>query len=151
MSKIMPGLLNDTYNLIQLARETALAKGRSEQATRLSPVVDDLRSMVNSSRQPVSGTAPTPGGSASPAASAPSGILGQNDFKALLEAARSGQRPQAANAARQAGDRLQMVAAMAAGNMSEVEIARQLGMAREEVRLILEVNQKAKARPEVIK
>jgi len=149
MSKIMPGLLNDTYNLIQMARETALAKGRSDQATRLSPVVDDLRSMVNSSRQPASTAAPSaPAPIGAPPAS---GILAQNDFKALLEAARSGQKPFAASTARAAGDRIQLVAAMSAGNMSEVDIARQLGMAREEVRLILEVNQKAKARPEVIK
>ena len=39
-------------------------------------------------------------------------------------------------------DRNKIVIAMAAGEMSEVDIARRMGITREEVRLIINVNQR---------
>jgi transcriptional regulator with GAF, ATPase, and Fis domain len=127
--------LNDTLNLVQLARETALAQGKDAQAQRLSPVVKDLRSMVNTSRESQPHTEQKP--------AAPSGILAQNDFKTLLEAAKK--TPSAAKSVQSGNsvERNQMVMAMSAGNMSDVDIARQLGMTREEVHLVLSVGQKA--------
>ena len=41
MPKITPDLLNDTLSLIQIARETALAKGSQEQAEQLMAAMDD--------------------------------------------------------------------------------------------------------------
>ena len=49
-NSIKPGLLNDTYNLVQLARESALAQGRQAQADKLSPVVDHLKTLVSNNQ-----------------------------------------------------------------------------------------------------
>jgi hypothetical protein len=122
MSKITPTLLNDTLNVVALARETALARGRQQQADRLAPVVDGLRSLAVASRDP------------QPAAP-PVGPLAGEDFKALLAAA---QIPRADGLGQSAPlDRGHIAVSMAAGGMSEIEIARQLGIGREEVRLML--------------
>ncbi len=56
---IIPGLLNDTYNLVQLARESALVQGKASQASKLTPVVDDLKNLVKTSNQPIVSTKPT--------------------------------------------------------------------------------------------
>lgn len=136
MPEIIPVLLNDTLSLIQLARETALVQGKREQADRFTPVVADLRTLVASSREP-KGSPPV------------SGLLAQEDFQTLLEATSSAPpRPAFSSAV---ADRNQMVAAMAAGGMSEIDIARQLGMTRDEVRLVLNINQSAKPGSEVSK
>ena len=72
MSSIPQVSLEDTYTLMQLVRETALAKGRTEQADQLTPVVNEMRSVVSSARTTSSVPAST-------------GVLGQADFKQLLE------------------------------------------------------------------
>jgi hypothetical protein len=131
VSKISPTLLNDTLNLVQLARETALAQGKDAQAQRLSPVVKDLRSAVNTSREPQGRTQQT---------SAPSGMMAQSDFKTLLEAAKKTPSPAKPAQSVNSVERNQMVTAMSAGNMSDVDIARQLGMTREEVHMVLSVS-----------
>jgi hypothetical protein len=123
---ISPSLLNDTLQLVQLAREVALSKGAQEKADRLSPVVKDLRSLVSLSQEPKSGAAPT-------------GILAQSDFKSLLQAAQKQSSPNS-QTGQGAGEKSQMVMAMAEGNMSELEIARNLGMTRDEVRLVLSIS-----------
>lgn len=134
MSKVAPSLLNDTLQLVQLAREVALSKGAQDKADRLSPVEKDLRTLVNLSQEPKSSAAPT-------------GILAQNDFRTLLQAA---QKPTASTqfVSQGATEKSQIVHAMAAGNMSEVEIARQLGMTREEVRLVLSLSKNEPSRLE---
>jgi len=123
MSTITVSLLNDTLNVVALARETALARGGQDQANRLTPVVDGLRSAATAARQP---------GPPSPAAAQPSGVLAQADFQSLLAAAQKAPLTSPASA-----DRGTVAAAMAAGGMGEVDIARQLGISREEVRLML--------------
>ncbi len=126
MSKISPDLLNDTLSLIQIARETALAKGSQDQAERLKPVVDGLRSAVQTSQgqnklQPVSR------------------IVAQDDFQALLAATQNS--PEKTGSGMPALERNRIVTAMQGGGMSDAEIARQVGMTREEVRMILSLNQ----------
>lgn len=128
MPKITPNLLNDTLSLIQIARETALAKGSQDQAERLKPVVDGLRSAVQTSQdqnnvQPVSK------------------VMAQDDFQALLAATSS--RPSNPVGTMSSLERNQVVTAMQGGGMSDAEIARQVGMTREEVRMILSLNQSA--------
>ena len=123
MLKVTPNLLNDTLQVVQLAREVALAKGQKAQAERFSPVAKDLRTLVAQSQEPKGSTAP-------------GGILGQTDFKTLLKVAQ-GQNGQASTTGQTAMEKSQMVLAMANGNMSEVDIARQLGVTRDEVRLML--------------
>lgn len=120
---IIPGLLNDTYNLVQLARESAIVQGKASQASKLSPVVDDLKELVKTSSQPAISASPT-------------GIFGQSDFQKLLDAARTVPGSQKSTSITNIAERNQMVRAMNASNMMDVDIARQLGMTREEVRMI---------------
>ncbi len=135
MEGIKSGLLTDTLNLVQLARETALAKGRQAQAQRLSPVVDELKTLVTTTQNP------TP--------VAPSSTMAQNDFKTLLQVASKGpvQPTQSSNAA----DRNRMVLAMASASMPQVDIARQFGMTTDEVRLVVSASQKGRSAQEVQK
>ncbi|NMB58278.1 MAG: hypothetical protein GYA12_03845, partial [Chloroflexi bacterium] len=66
MERIQNNLLSDTYNLMQLARETARIKGSQHTADKLTPVVSQLKELVNQQQAPLS--------------SAPTGILAQDDF-----------------------------------------------------------------------
>lgn len=120
---IIPGLLNDTLNLVQLARESALVQGKAKQANKLTPVVDDLKNIIQTSDQ----TRPP---------TATGGVLMQSDFKKLLDAAKTVTSNQRISTTTNIAERNQMVRAMSGSNMSEVDIARQLGMTREEVRMI---------------
>jgi len=123
---VIPGLLNDTLNLVQLARETALAQGKNAQAKKLSPVVEDLKGLVHNNHPATS-------------QNKPSGMMAQNDFQTLLNAAKSGNASQRVLPSANIAERNQMVRSMSAGNMLDVDIARQMGMTRDEVRLILSV------------
>ena len=120
---IIPGLLQDTYDLVQLARETALAQGKASQASKLTPVVDDLKDLVKTSNQPK-------------AVASPAEVFGQSDFQTLLNAAKAVPGSQRSMNITNVAERNQMVRAMTASNMLDVDIARQLGMTREEVRMI---------------
>ena len=143
--------LDDTLHLIQLMRETALAKGRQAQADRLDPVVNEMRDLTK-----------TAGAAAvQPTAPSAAGILGQSDFKKLLEVSQSrvgavgtgypAAQPAASGSLSSTLERNRLVASMAAAKMSDVEIARQFGMSRDEVRLILNVQNTSKSSDEVIK
>ena len=127
MPKITPDLLNDTLNLIQLARETALAKGNKDQAERLAPLADNLRDLVKTSRQQKS-LLPQ------------SEMMNQSDFKTILSAVQS--LPPSASKSTSALERQQVVASMSEAGMSEIDIARHLGITREEVHLVLNVNKR---------
>jgi hypothetical protein len=120
---IIPGLLHDTLNLVQLARESALVQGKAKQANKLTPVVNDLKNMVQSTDQ------------VKPPSSY-SGVLAQSDFRQLLDAAKSVSSNQGVSKSTNIAERNQMVRAMSGSNMLDVDIARQLGMTREEVRMI---------------
>jgi hypothetical protein len=119
--------------VLQLARETALAQNRHAQAKRMMPVVEEMRGLVTSGYQQTQ--------SASPA----TGVMGQTDFKLLLNAARS-RTPQAPGTDSTASvlERNRLIGAMSEANMTELDIARQFSMAREEVHLILSTQQKSK-------
>jgi hypothetical protein len=134
MPKITPNLLTDTLNVVALAREMALSRGGEAQAERLTPVVDGLRSAANAARtQPPAQTQPP--------ATPLTGALAGSDFQALLAASQAAQAgPTAARFASAPTDRGQVAAAMAAGGMGEIDIARHLGATREEVRLMLSVS-----------
>lgn len=136
MSNIPRVSLEDTYTLLQLMRETALMKGRQAQADKLNPVTEQMRTLVENSRKTDQ--------SAAPLTQPPAGILGQADFQQLLEVSknRPATQPPAAPASDPA-ERNRLIVAMAAAQMSEVDIARQMGMTREEVRLVLSVQQRS--------
>ena len=125
MSSIPQVSLEDTYTLMQLVRETALAKGRTEQADQLTPVVNEMRSVVSSARTTSSVPAST-------------GVLGQADFKQLLEISQD--KVNAAEASQNSvsiTERNRLVKAMASAEMSSLDIARQMGMSREEVDMVV--------------
>lgn len=121
--------LEDTLKLVQLVRETALAKGRDMQAKQLGPVLDEMQGIVAASRK----NAPT--------APQPKGDMAQEDFQTLLKLsqAKTGAEQPAGAGVNSAMERNRLMQAMAAGNMSDIEIARQFGVTREEVRLVLSV------------
>jgi hypothetical protein len=141
MNNIAKVSLEDTLYLIQLMRETALSQGEKARANRLSPVESEIRGLVSTSRQtqpePVSAAAPSNG--ALPA----SGILGQSDFRKLLEVTQNrtpGTQP--ATSTNAALERNRMIQAMSAADMSEIDIARQFGVTRDEVSLVLSAQSK---------
>ncbi len=124
--------LEDSLYVLQLAREAALAKNRQAQANRMNPVVEEMRGLVANTYQSQT--------------SAPSaGVMGQSDFKALLDVAKSrtGQ-PASVDSVSSAMERNRLIGAMSEANMSDVDIARQFSMSREEVQLILTAQQKAR-------
>jgi hypothetical protein len=135
MTSIPKVSLEDTLYLVQLARETALAQGRQSQANKLGPVMDEMRGLVSTSHQ------------AQPAAPTSKGMLAQTDFKKLLDVtqSRTNLAQSTSNSASSAMERNRLVSAMSAADMSDLDIARQLGMSREEVRLVLNVQQSNKA------
>ena len=133
MSNNIPKVsLEDSLYVLQLARETALAKNHQAQANRMNPVVEEMRGLVANSYQ-------------APAARPSQGVMGQSDFKALLDVAKSRpSQPTAVEATSSAMERNRLIGAMSEANMSDVDIARQFSMGREEVQLILSAQQKAR-------
>jgi len=132
--------LEDTLYLIQLARETALSSGKEEQANRLAPVAEEMRKVVTSTRQSTT------------SAPVSTGILGQTDFQVMLDATQVNQSPSTTSttsavqpvSATSAIDRTRMVGAMSSSGMSELDIAPQLGMTRDEVKLVLNIQNRGK-------
>jgi hypothetical protein len=133
MSNNIPKVsLEDSLYVLQLARETALAKNRQAQADRMNPVVEEMRGLVANSYQTSTAT--------------PSrGVMGQADFKALLDVAKSRpSQPTAVEATSSAMERNRLIGAMSEASMSDVDIARQFSMSRDEVQLILSAQQKTR-------
>ena len=134
MSNSIPKVsLEDSLYVLQLARETALAKNRQVQADRMMPVVEQMRGLVTNSYQSQATAAPA------------TGVMGQSDFKALLDVAKTRtDQPTAANSASSAIERNRLIGAMSEASMSDIDIARQFSMSREEVQLILNAQQKTR-------
>jgi hypothetical protein len=104
MSNNIPKVsLEDSLYVLQLARETALAKNRQAQANRMNPVVEELRGLVANAYQSQPTTAPSTG-----------------------------------------VERNRLIGAMSEANMSDIDIARQFSMSRDEVQLILNAGQKTR-------
>jgi hypothetical protein len=127
MNKIQPDLLSNTLNLIQLARETAAARGATAQAEKLAPVVANLTEIITSP--------------------ASTGQMGQSDFQTLMQASEKRQVGPSPEAALQ---RNGIVNAMAEAGMNVTDIARQMGMSQEEVHLVLDLNPKNRSDLEVL-
>ena len=124
--------LEDSLYVLQLAREAALAKNRQAQANRMNPVVEEMRGLVANSYQ-------------APSAVPSNGVMGQSDFKALLGVAQARtSQPAAVNSTSSVMERNRMIGAMAEASMTDVDIARQFSMSREEVQLILSAQQKVR-------
>ena len=132
MNNIPRVSLEDSLYVLQLARETALAQNRQAQARRMMPVVEEMRALVTNATQSTS-TPPS------------AGTMGQSDFKALLNISQErANQPQAVNSTTSMLERNRLIGAMSEANMSDVDIARQFSMAREEVQMVLNVRQNNK-------
>jgi hypothetical protein len=133
MTNIPRVSLEDSLYVLQLARETALAQNRQAQAQRMQPVVDEMRTLVTSTA-PSTSTPPS------------TGMMGQADFKTLLNVSQARlNQPTTADSTTATLERNRLIGAMAEAQMSELEIARQFSMTREEVQLVLNVQQKNKS------
>jgi predicted XRE-type DNA-binding protein len=98
----------------------------------MTPVVDEMRSLVS-----------MPQSTAIPPST---GEMGQSDFKTLLNVTQSrvNQTP-TVDSASSIMDRNRLIGAMSEANMSDVDIARQFSISREEVQLVLNVQQNNKS------
>jgi hypothetical protein len=134
MSNNIPKVsLEDSLYVLQLARETALAKNHQAQANRMMPVVEEMRGLVTNSYQTQTTTAPS------------TGVMGQSDFKALLDVARTRtNQPATVDSTSSIMERNRLIGAMSEANMSDIDIARQFSVSREEVQLILSAQQKTR-------
>ncbi len=130
MTSIPKVSLEDSLYVLQLARETALAQNRQAQANRMMPVVEEMRGLV----------ANNPKAQAAPPST---GLMGQSDFKTLLQVTQSRiNQPDVVDSTSAILDRNRLIGAMSSADMSEVDIAKQFSMTREEVQLVLNVQQK---------
>lgn len=130
MTNISRVSLEDSLYVLQLARETALAQNRQTQASRMGPLVEQMRGLVAS--PPHTTTPPS------------TGVMGQTDFKTLLDIsqAKAGQTQNIVESTSSALERNRLIGAMSEANMSDVDIARQFSMSREEVQLVLSFQQR---------
>ncbi|MBP6177771.1 MAG: hypothetical protein KA473_03860 [Anaerolineales bacterium] len=125
MNNIPKVSLEDSLYVLQLARETALAQNRQTQAKRMTPLVEEMRGLV--ANPPQTTTPPS------------TGVMGQSDFKTLLNISQEkvGQQNQSTDSITSVLERNRLIGAMSEANMSDVDIARQFSMSREEVQLVL--------------
>jgi DNA-binding NarL/FixJ family response regulator len=123
---INTNLLSDTLNVVQIAQETALRKGNEVQANKMQPVVDKLRSILTQER------------SAAPIE--PSSVMKESSFRTLMSLK---EQKQDGNISSNlpVEEKHKIVSALASGGMSETDIAKQLGVARDEVRMIVNLSE----------
>lgn len=119
-------LLNDTINLFSLAREVALEHGEHEKAERLTTVINQLRQL-------------------SPSTSQAKSSLPKEESNVLMEIRRDSSALEQSNPLSfgntSINDRNRMILVLSAGGMTDIEIAKQLGITQEEVRIILRLSQ----------
>lgn len=134
MSNNIPKVsLEDSLYVLQLAREAALAQNRHAQAKRMMPVVEEMHNLVASGYQQSQPASPS------------LGVMGQSDFRALLNVAEARTRETSAvESTSSVLERNRLIGAMSEASMTEIDIARQFSMTREEVHLILSTQQKSK-------
>ena len=129
MSSIPKISLEDSLYVLQLARETALAQNRQTQAKRMGPLVEEMRGLV--ANPPQTTTPPS------------TGVMGQTDFKTLLNISQEkSTQSQSVDSVSSVLERNRLIGAMSEANMSDVDIARQFSMSREEVQLVLSFQQR---------
>jgi hypothetical protein len=112
-------MLNDTLYLFSMARETARLQGSTAQVDRLTPVVEGLREIVSSTKTSQSEVS--------------NSSMNQDGIRELLTFL---QGSNAEAGRHEPENRSVMISAMLAGGMPEIEVARQLGVSHEEVRII---------------
>ncbi len=132
MNNIPRVSLEDSLYVLQLARETALVQNRQTQLRRMMPVVEEIRGLVSNNTAQVQQTAQPS-----------SGLMAKSDFKTLLQVTQARiSQPDVANSTTAILERNHLIGAMSSAKMADVDIARQFSMTREEVQLVLDVQQK---------
>ncbi|MBI9047898.1 MAG: hypothetical protein JEZ00_00645 [Anaerolineaceae bacterium] len=126
MIGINTNLLSDTLNVVQIAQETALRRGNDLQADRMQPVVEKLRSILTKER------------SAAPIE--PSSEMKESSFKTLMSL-KEQQVDGNVSSTIPMEEKQRIVTALSAGGMGETDIAKQLGVARDEVRMIVNLSE----------
>lgn len=114
-------LMNDTLHLMQLAQETARRSGNMQQADKLDPVVNQFKELIN--REMESASMDAASGDAS------------TSFHKILSTSNGVQNQR--NAQLSLNDRNRMITSLSEGGMSDVQIARELNITRDEVRLVI--------------
>lgn len=114
-------LMNDTLHLMQLAQETARRSGNMQQADKLDPVVNQFKELINREMESASMDAASGDTSTS--------------FHKILSTSNGVQNQR--NAQLSLNDRNRMITSLSEGGMSDVQIARELNITRDEVRLVI--------------
>jgi DNA-binding NarL/FixJ family response regulator len=114
-------LMNDTLHLIQLAQETSRRNGNMQQADKLEPVVNQFKELIN--REMESTTMEAASGDAT------------TSFQKILSTSNGVQNQR--NAQLSLNDRNRMITSLSEGGMTDVQIARELNITRDEVRLVI--------------
>jgi transcription initiation factor IIE alpha subunit len=126
MIGVNTNLLSDTLHVVQIAQETAIRRGKDATADRMQPVVEKLRSLLTKER------------SAAPIE--PSGVLKESSFKTLMTL-KEKQLDGQVSSSIPVEEKHRIVNALASGGMGETDIAKQLGIARDEVRMIVNLSE----------
>jgi hypothetical protein len=143
ISNINTDLLSDTLNIMQLAKQAAIARGNQERAEKLSSVAEGLYRVATGtfSDAKVNNT------EEAPETALTDNNKTQDSFHTLFDALQSGVNLEHVLPASQvikqifsSGDRTLMVMAMSASGKNELDIARQFRITRDEVRSILSLN-----------
>lgn len=140
-SRLESDLLSDTLNVVQLARQAAIARGSQDRAGKLSSVANELHKVVSEAGQ-------AKGDSTTSTTNAQNSDTAFHSLLSAIQHHQTSLEPDSDQTAAQTvgnvppavQERNLLVTAMAAGTMSEVDIARQLGITRDEVRAILCLN-----------
>ncbi len=127
-------MLNDTINFISLAREVALDHGEKEKAERLTKVISHLQQIIASTSEVKQNS------------SNQSPIDPKNFSDTLTQIQQITHIPQGINSI---NERTRAILTMSAGGMTEIEIAKQLGISQEEVSLTLRLSQIAHSQTEI--
>jgi len=126
MSKVSSEMLNQTLRMISLARQSAVNQGKTNQAEQIAPVENKLRRIV------------TDQGENGPQRVGSSTLRG-GDFQRMLDIK---QQQSTSSSSAYDQDRNGVIQSMASGGMDPLEIARQMGMTREEVDMVIRLGRR---------
>ena len=76
--------------------------------------------------------------------------MGQDDFRHLLNVAQMESVTPAMNSAQNVAERNHLIQSMAASDMTNLEIARQMQMTTEEVNLVLSIRERVQDKKEIL-
>lgn len=126
MSEISSDMLQNTLQMISLARQSAVNQGQNQKAEMIAPVEERLRKIVEPPRENTGMPAAAP-------------VARDTGFQHLLAVKAQQQTTPSAGYDQ---DRNHIIQSMAAAGMSAVEIARQMGITSEEVDIVVQLSRR---------